>query len=626
MGSLDVVAIRSDADRNKYYSSIISDLKDLDQMIVQGRLDEADNMIGAEQELCIVDQEGRPAMLATTLLPQINEPHYTKELALFNLEINCDPMRLGQATFRNMESHLLELLQQGMEVASAHNAHLFMTGVLPTLKYRHLDFQFMTPEERYKILSNELIRLRGSEFQIHLEGVDEMHARLDSVLFEACNTSFQSHLQVNPKKFNEAYNWSQMISGPVLAACTNSPILFGRELWHENRIALFKQSLDTRTYQHPIRKFLPRVAFGDNWLTGGPSGLWKSTVARFPLLLMPDGLDELHRETEGLPTLDAIRLLNGTTYTWNRLCYGINQDVAHIRIECRYMPSGPTVVDEIANLAFWVGLMHARPESFKKDINRISFKVVKDNFIRAARTGIHSHFNWFGKYRAGAELLENELIPMAATGLAHQGVSDTDIHKYLGIIQNRVTSGKTGSEWMIKNFRKLRESYKPPVCERILVKESLQYQESNEPVHNWEPVHMTHYYRHLPFSIVPQNVEDVMNTEVFALHEKASLELAVHVMKWRGFHHLLIEDDEKQLSGILSLHQIERDHGEEIPDVQIEDVMTRVVITIEPEQSLQTAVKLMDENEIHCLPVLENGNIVGILTEKDFKTIDLAPE
>ena len=59
----------------------------------------------------------------------------------------------------------------------------------------------------------------------------------------------------------------------------------------------------------------------------------------------------------GVPNLNALRLHNGTIYRWNRPCYGVHNGVAHLRIEQRVLPSGPTLVDEVANAAFFFGLM-----------------------------------------------------------------------------------------------------------------------------------------------------------------------------------------------------------------------------------------------------------------------------
>lgn len=621
MGNFKVREIKSNADRNKFYHAVIADIAKFEKLIANGQLETAQNMIGAEQEICIIDQDFRPSPRGVEILSLIKDDHYTSELALFNLEFNSDPMILDSNTFKRMEDHLKSLYKKGQKVANKFYSNLFITGILPTLKYRHLHFSLMTPEPRYQILSKEMLRLRGDHFSIHLEGVDELYSNLDSVLFEACNTSFQMHLQVNPHTFQQTYNWAQMISGPVLAAGTNSPLLFDKELWHENRIALFKQSMDTRTHKNQIRKLLSRVYFGSEWLQGGAPELWKNLVARFPGVLM--GEEKGPRlEKDAIPHLNSVRLLNGTTYTWNRLCYGVHNNKAHIRIECRYLPAGPTIVDEVANLAFWIGLMHGMPEEYKDFEKNVPFQTAKDNFIRAARTGIHSNFNWFGENVSASALICNDLIPLAAEGLKSQGVSVDNINYYLGIIHDRAASGQSGSEWSIRNYRGLCKKYKPSVCSRMLVKASLLNQNENTPVHLWEDIIDSEQPRNKGNFVEPHIVEDIMSSDVHTVTEKDTVELAIKIMDWKGFHHLIVEDDQKKVTGMLSSSQFENFKMSQASTTSVGKVMTPNVITIKSSVSINEAKATMSLHGFHCLPVIDNGIIVGIITDKDIYAKD----
>ena len=222
MGDFRVRKITDAEDRRKMYQSVLADVEAFEWMLKEDMFETDPLHIGAEQELCIVNHDCEPSMKALEILDKINDKHYTNELALFNLEINLDPFRLGDKCFSEMEKQLFDLLGKGKKLADKHNANLLMTGILPTLKYRHLKFENMTPIQRYQTLSNKLSELRGANFEIYLQGVDEVILSLGSVLFEACNTSFQLHLQMRPKEFANQHNWSQMISGPVLSACVNS--------------------------------------------------------------------------------------------------------------------------------------------------------------------------------------------------------------------------------------------------------------------------------------------------------------------------------------------------------------------------------------------------------------------
>ena len=227
MGEFAVKAIKSNAERSAFYKYMLRDLEAFEIMLKENLIESRDDMIGAEQEICIVDKMGQPDITAMEILKDINDPHYTNELALYNLEINLDPKLASGKSFSAFENEVLHFLKIGRKASEQYGSQLFLTGILPSLNFRHLFSNYMTPEDRYKLLSEELLKLRGKDFEIYLQGVDDFNASLNSVLFEACNTSFQLHMQIKPEHFAPFHNWAQMISGPVLAACTNSPLLFG---------------------------------------------------------------------------------------------------------------------------------------------------------------------------------------------------------------------------------------------------------------------------------------------------------------------------------------------------------------------------------------------------------------
>src|SRR5690606_18829626 len=102
---------------------------------------------------------------------------------------------------------------------------------------------------------------------------------------EACNTSFQVHLQVSPAEFSKMYNMALALTGPVLAISANSSLVFGRRLWHENRIALFQQSIDTRTSHDHLREKSPRVNFGNDWAHNSIMDIYREDIARFNVLM-----------------------------------------------------------------------------------------------------------------------------------------------------------------------------------------------------------------------------------------------------------------------------------------------------------------------------------------------------
>ena len=83
--------------------------------------------------------------------------------------------------------------------------------------------------------------------------------------------------------------------------------------------------------------------------------------------------DPLAMVAQGIaPKLKALCLHNGTVYRWNRACYGVHNNVPHLRIENRVIPSGPTVIDEIANTAFFVGMMAGMADQYD-DVREVNY-------------------------------------------------------------------------------------------------------------------------------------------------------------------------------------------------------------------------------------------------------------
>lgn len=616
MGDFKVRKIKNAKDSNKMYQQALQDIAVFEQMLQDDIFDNGDPKIGAEQEICIVNKELEPSQNALKLLDVIDDEHYTNELALFNLEINLEPLPLKDNCFSEMEGELLCLLSQGTEIARYYKDDLLLTGILPTLKYHHLQFDYMTPEHRYKTISDRLAELRGKDFDIYVQGVDEVIMSLGSVLFEACNTSFQLHLQIAPKDFVNQHNWSQMIAGPVLSACVNSPMLFGNELWAETRIALFKQSLDTRSANKLYRKKLPRVYFGKDWLRNSPADLWKNDITRFPLLVTSDDFEdaELVYKNGGIPNLRGIRLHNGTTYTWNRMCYGFSEEQPHLRIECRYLPAGPTPIDEIANFAFWIGLMNAEPPKGIEFWKNIDFKTVKNNFIKSARYGLNTVFDWFGKNISAKELILNELLPLAKTGLVKRNISKKDIDKYLGVIENRVKAEVTGASWQVDNFRILADKYGQSIAQKELVRNMIKNQDKNIPVHEWENVNLE---ASLILNDVLQ-VEQFMTTDILTTNEADSLDLVRNILNWYNIHHLPVEDYDGNLVGLITDGLIER-LDREFPELcsYAGDAMMTDFVTINVKESIEKAISLMNLHHLSGLPVVYKEKLVGILTRRD---------
>ncbi|MCA9310918.1 MAG: hypothetical protein KDA21_06910, partial [Phycisphaerales bacterium] len=264
---VEAVQQRGDGEAQRaFMKTLLRDVRALEQMITSGMIESGVRRIGAEQELFIVNRSWRPAPLNDAILADLDDDNCTTELAKFNMEFNLDPLVFGGDCLSKLEASINEQLVKVRNVARLHDAEVVLCGILPSLLKTDLALDNLTDRPRYHVLNETLTRLRNGPYQLKIEGIDELSVEHDNVMLEACNTSFQVHFQVGADEFPRAYNIAQAVTAPVLAAASNSPLLFGKRLWRETRIALFQQSIDTRQAQQHMREFLRRVSFGTHWV------------------------------------------------------------------------------------------------------------------------------------------------------------------------------------------------------------------------------------------------------------------------------------------------------------------------------------------------------------------------
>jgi CBS domain-containing protein len=617
MGSQAVKAIESLRERKDFLYHLLNDVKALEMMLSEDVFEKGVQRVGAEQELCLVDKNFRPSCNALKVLDKINDQHYTTELALFNLEINLDPLELKNDCFSQIDKELSKLLSLGDAAANEiDETKIILTGILPTLRKRDMVFKNITPFQRYKVLNKILKDIRGDDFMLKIKGVDELIINHKSILFEACNTSFQVHLQIPVKEMVDKYNWAQAIAGPILSIAANSPLLLGRELWSETRIALFQQSVDLRNKSYLLREQKPRVSFGSDWIKKSIIELYQDDIVRYTPLLTTDlKEDAIAKLNKGeIPKLEAIGIHNGTIYRWNRMCYGHKDGVPHMRIENRYIPAGPSVKDEVANAMFWVGVMQGMPDKYKKLSELTPFNEVKGNFVNAARTGINTYFNWFGRGISARRLILEELLPIAREGLIKSKIDKKDIDKYLTIIEKRADTRHTGAQWLKHSNRILKTKMTKDIANATLTAHLYKNQKSGRPVHEWEIAKDNHV---LNLDVNITKLEKFMTTEVFVVKENDLVELVTKIMEWRNIHHIPVVDDNNKLTGLITKNKLIAIKDQDTNIIVAKDIMVREVITVDSETSIEQANRIMIDNSIGCLPIVEFEDLVGILTKSD---------
>ena len=623
MGSLNVLPARDPSRVRVFTQHLFKDIEALETMIAEGMIEEGITRIGAEQELSLIDQFYRPASIADKTLAVVNDPHFTNELSKFNLEINLDPIKLEGRSLSSMHHHLqgyLDILQAKLQQLKAN---YILVGILPTIRSSDLEIQNMTPQRRYEVLNEAIIEMRGGPQEFRIQGTDELITKNNSVMFESCNTSFQIHYQVGAQDFKSAYNWAQAIAAPVLAAATNSPLFLGKRLWRETRIALFRQSTDTRGRAEELREIKARVYFGDSWVEKNVLDIIKDDIASLRFLVIGDITeDAMATLKQGqLPKLQAFNLFNGTIYKWNRPCYGISEGKAHLRIENRYLPAGPTVQDEMANMAFWVGLMHGRSGKYQRISEELTFDTVKSNFVKAARMGLTAQLSWLDQKRYKAEdLILNELAPIAREGLQKAQIDSKDIDTYLGILEERVRTGRTGSQWLVDSFSSIKSAEGIDAAVVASTAGLWKRQQSDQPVHKWSPAQIKEAGGGINRF---QRIDQIMSRKLYTVQEEDLIDMAPNIMMWKQVRHLMVENKKGELVGLVTLGRLGQHYSLQVRSkkntVPVKNVMVKEVIAVTPETPTVEAAALMRAHKIGCLPVVNaDQKLVGIVTERDF--------
>jgi CBS domain-containing protein len=619
--------VYQEADENKlkaYMKALLDDLRALERMLVTGKLESGVRRIGAEQEMFLVDRNLNPAPVAQEVLTRAGDGRLTTEIGRFNLEANLTPLAWGGDCLREMHRELDEVIQLAGVSAKGCGADVLLTGILPTLQISDLSLDNLTPIARYYELNRSVCALRGGAFNIHIKGVDELQITHDNMVMESCNASFQIHLQVSPDEFVPLYNLAQLITAPMLAAAVNSPLLFGHRLWQETRLALFQHSADTRSNALQMRSQPTRVGFGEHWLKGSVLELFREQIARFRVIMTVDGDEDPISvlERNEVPRLSALKLHNGTVWPWNRACYGVADGKAHLRIENRALPSGPTTLDEMANAAFFFGLMSALPAEYGEIDRLMAFDDAKSNFFAAARHGLKAQFTWLGgKSYTVTSLILDHLLPLARAGLEQSGIEAKDIDNYLGVIEDRVRSEQTGAQWARRSLAAMGEQGTRDVRLRTLTAFMLARQQGGEPVHTWPVVEMDEMEE---WRRSYQTVGQFMSTDLFTVRPNDLVDLAANVMDWRHVRHVPVEDGEGRLVGLVSHRALLRLLVRGIPgggsseSISVSSIMKFNPLTVIPQTPTLEAIKLMRENKVGCLPVVEADRLVGIVTAYDF--------
>lgn len=609
------------AERRQFTHAILRDLEALEALIANDAFERGVSRIGAEQELFLVDRAYRPAPGALKMLDHLRDSHFTTELGLFNLEINADHQSLSGSGLHLLEEQLKGLYRRASAAARDLEMHTVLAGILPTIDKHDLGRDNMVPNPRYKLLSGAMDNARCLPYDFSIRGADELLLRHDSVMVEACNASFQVHLQIaEPSQFTHAYNIAQLVLAPVLAVGTNSPLLFGRRLWAETRIPLFEQACDARPPTFQLREATARVFFGRGWLEGSITNIYRENIAHFRALvgtdLHEDSLDTI--ASGGIPELRALRHHGGTIYRWNRPCYGISESgKPHLRIELRALPAGPTIADEVANAAFWLGLMTELTHTLSDVPSQMSFDDAARNFYAAARDGLDARFTWLhGKSVLAKDLLLGTLLPLSRAGLSRAGVDAADADRYAAILSKRIEDGSTGSAWSVRSYGGMPSAAPEGERARALVAGMIARQDVDNVAADWKPATLTEACG--DSDAVPSVVAVYARTRFIAVLPDDSLGQARTLLGWEGLTHLAIEDRKGHFVGLVARDLLDQRLAEGMsPDEPVSSILAGAPVILHPVAPLTDAIELFQKHAIDCLPVVQDAQLIGMLFRKD---------
>ena len=465
----------SDADFQQFRGKLSDETALLRQFAETGGFSDGRFVAGFELEAWLLDHSGWPNPVNEAYLQTLNDPLVVPELSRFNVELNAPPIEMGAGVLYALEASLNATWERCQQVAHGMDAVLAMIGILPTIRDADLCLANISAMKRYDALNAQVLQQRNGEpIRIDIQGRDHLQAQRPDVMLEAATTSFQLHLQVPFEQAAAYYNATLLTCAPLLAAGVNSPLFFGHRLWQETRVPLFEQAVELGGYAGLAEPSIRRVTFGRDYVSSSLLELFQENLEQYPVLL-PVQLDDA---PERFPHL---RLHNGAIWRWVRPLIGFDDaGRAHMRLEQRVLPSGPTVLDMVANAALYYGLVHALASQSESVPRDPGFADTRSNFYAAARHGLDAELVWQGGIRQPAHTLILETcLPLAREGLQAFGLSGAEIDHYLGVVEARTRSGQTGAQWQLQQL----EAVDGDV--HRMMNDYLENQRSGAPVHEW---------------------------------------------------------------------------------------------------------------------------------------------
>ena len=117
-------------------------------------------------------------------------------------------------------------------------------------------------------------------------------------------------------------------------------------------------------------------------------------------------------------------------------------------------------------------------------------------------------------------------------------------------------------------------------------------------------------------------VRDIMSTKVQTIDMNEKAETAWNLMKWKRIHHVVVTDGPGQVVGVVSARDLGGQDREEARKIRpVAAMMTAYAVKAVPEMPVRQAANVMRGWNIGCLPVVDDGKLVGIVTVSDLLRI-----
>jgi acetoin utilization protein AcuB len=113
-------------------------------------------------------------------------------------------------------------------------------------------------------------------------------------------------------------------------------------------------------------------------------------------------------------------------------------------------------------------------------------------------------------------------------------------------------------------------------------------------------------------------IKALMISDPVTVTEKTSIQKAIELMKEKGFRHLPVITKGNALKGFVTLSDLKQGLiPAMVGDLTLTDLMITDPFTVDPDDDIETAARLIYEHKISGMPVVKNKKVVGIITESD---------